>query len=169
MKRRFAFTALSALFSTLFVAGVCGAAKEKSTEGSWTGSAYVSLIDEDSNPFNGVFLSSVVGKGHVTHLGVCEWHAWMTSTDYLTADPSHWNGYGVIITGNGDKLFAQVDFVNDDANAWWSQEATFIGGTGRFEGACGQDTSGGPLLGPFSSGPFDGGSWEGQSSGWIKY
>ena len=166
MKRLFAISVVMLLYSAMFFVVVCTGADPvtKPLKAMWTGTLYISPNCADPGfqvpfPFSPpVFQVINVGKGVSTGSGESDWLSvictYFTSADLSTMAGSGW---GLVTAANGDTIHAQVELTVDRSTdpPRWTETETFVGGTGRFEGATGRSDSGGTwtVTDPFPSVP----------------
>jgi len=143
MKKSFAITVVVLLFSAVFLVGVCVAGPPESTPtkpfvGQWTGTIYnVGVCVHD---FTKV-LTVNFGQGSATVLGPASF-VFMYCIDPNTLSGEGW---GVITTANGDKLYTKITSLTATPGTptTWSEDEELLGGTGRFENARGESKSSG--------------------------
>jgi len=145
MKRTLFLSAAIVLSALVFFAGLCVAEGPvtKSLKTMWTGTAYVVGIGVIGDPCDGRVLVVNTATGVSTLTGQSEWFSEYCGD--FSGENFSGEGWGIFTAANGDKGFATItiEVTGNDI----SQQETFIGGTGRFEGMTGDTTSTGTVIG----------------------
>jgi hypothetical protein len=130
MKR---FTKIRALIPMLFLllATIPASAVERPFALNGTGVA--TLITDEAGNLTGALAT---GSGTATHLG--QWTVSGPVKYTLDNGVLRSSGDATIIAANGDKLQVQINGVLDPVAGIDQGVFTFVGGTGRFEGASGE-------------------------------
>lgn len=155
MKRVFAITVVTLLFSVIFLSSVCVAANPVSTptKARWTGILYDVGFCAGSTDSAPITYTVNIGHGASSVMGEANF-LFVYCIDLSTFTGSGW---GIVTTANGDTIHITIPEVAVDPTKnppEWSETEVINGGTGKFENAIGSSISHGTWTSGTDTFPF---------------
>ena len=141
MKRLFAITAVTLLFSVMFlVGGVAAGPVSTPTTAKWTGTLYNVGDCEGSTDSDPITYNVNIGQGASSVMGATNFlFMYCVKVNSLTGSATG-TGWGIATTANGDTIHITIPTLTLDFSAdpvEWSETEVINGGTGKFEHAIG--------------------------------
>ena len=141
MKRLFAITAVTLLFSVMFlVGGVAAGPVSTPTTAKWTGTLYNVGDCEGSTDSDPITYNVNIGQGASSVMGATNFlFMYCVKVNSLTGSATG-TGWGIATTAKGDTIHITISDLTLDLTKTpveWSETEVIIGGTGKFENAIG--------------------------------